>query len=193
MPYDALVERNIAVPRGKVFAAFYDFGGLTRLVPDAVSSCECIGEGVGSQRSISLADGGTVVERMDVAHDEKVFAYSILENDAIPVDNYCAVITLEDTADAGDICRQSHCVLQALVESYRAILTCERVRLVENGNNPLSYTANNLELPAPQRLKNNGQIGFQIGELLLRRLDVAWIDLKRDTRVLTQILVNLQR
>ena len=101
MPYDALVERNIAVPRGKVFAAFYDFGGLTRLVPDAVSSCECIGEGVGSQRSISLADGGTVVERMDVAHDEKVFAYSILENDAIPVDNYCAVITLEDTADGG--------------------------------------------------------------------------------------------
>ncbi|MGB1883943.1 MAG: SRPBCC family protein [Gammaproteobacteria bacterium] len=101
MPYDALVERNVDVPRSKVFAAFYDFGGISKLVPDAIASCDIMGEGVGCQRSIVLSDGGKVVERMDVAHNESVFAYSILENDAIPVDNYCAVVTLEDTADGG--------------------------------------------------------------------------------------------
>jgi len=98
MAYDALVEKEIAVPRAKVFAALVDFGGVKKLLPDAVASCESIGHGVGAERTIVLADGGRVVERLEVMHDDTVFAYSITENNALPVTNYCAVVTLTDTA-----------------------------------------------------------------------------------------------
>jgi hypothetical protein len=54
------------------------------------------GSGVGATRTVDLKDGGKVVERLDVAHDESVFAYSITYNDAMPMENYCAVVTLED-------------------------------------------------------------------------------------------------
>lgn len=96
MTYDALVERKLSLPRSEIFAMLTDFGGIGQLLPDTVASCECVGEGVGALRTIALAEGGTVVERMDVAHDDTVFAYSIISNDALPIENYCAVVTLED-------------------------------------------------------------------------------------------------
>ena len=102
MAYDALVERNLAMPRSDVFAALYDFGGIDKLLPDAIGSCECIGEGVGAVRTIKMADGsGTVVERMEIAHEQSIFGYSILSNDAIPMENYCAMVMLADTNDGG--------------------------------------------------------------------------------------------
>lgn len=99
MAYDALVERTVSLPRSELFAMFHDFGGIGRLLPDMVKRCECVGEGVGALRTIEMTDGGTVVERMEIAHDESVFAYSIITNDALPIENYCAVVTL---ADAGN-------------------------------------------------------------------------------------------
>lgn len=101
MAYDALVERNIAKPRAKIFAALCDFGGVKKILPDAIKSCELAGEGVGSVRTIVLADGGRVTERLEIAHDNTVFAYSILENNAMPLEHYCAVVTLADTANGG--------------------------------------------------------------------------------------------
>jgi hypothetical protein len=101
MSYDALVERNVKVPRSAVFAAVTDFGGVKKLLPDAVTSCDCVGEGIGALRTIVLADGGRVVERLDVLHDGAVFGYSIIENNALPVENYSAFVTLSDTSDGG--------------------------------------------------------------------------------------------
>lgn len=98
MAYDALVEKEIPLPRAKVFANLMDFGGVKKLLPDAVTSCDCIGEGVGAERTIVLGDGGRIVERLEVAHDDALFAYSILENNALPVTNYFAAVTLSDTA-----------------------------------------------------------------------------------------------
>lgn len=109
MAYDALVERNISIPRAKVFAMLFDFGGVKNILPDGISSCDCIGTGVGAVRTLVLADGGRVVERMEVAHDDTVFAYSIIENDALPLENYCAVVTLDDTPDGGtNVCYGSN-------------------------------------------------------------------------------------
>lgn len=101
MAYDALVERTIAKPRSKIFAALYDFGGVKKILPDAIKSCEVMGEGVGAVRTIVLADGGRVTERMEIAHEDSVFAYSILENSALPLEHYCAVVVLSDTANGG--------------------------------------------------------------------------------------------
>ena len=82
MNYDALVERNISIPRAKVFAMLTDFGGVKKILPDAIGTCDCVGDGVGAQRTLTLADAeGRIVERMEIAHDNAVFAYSILEND----------------------------------------------------------------------------------------------------------------
>ncbi|MGE0485442.1 MAG: SRPBCC family protein [Gammaproteobacteria bacterium] len=99
MPYDALVERDIAVPRATVFAALVDFGGVKKLLPEAVESCACIGDGVGAERTIVLNGGGRVVERLEIVHDDTLYAYSILETDALPVEQYFAVVTLSDSAN----------------------------------------------------------------------------------------------
>ena len=102
MPYDALVERNLDVPRADVFAALHDFGGIDKLLPDAFSSCECIGAGVGAVRTLKMADGsGTVIERMEIAHEQSIFGYTITFNDAFPMENYCATVILSDTPDGG--------------------------------------------------------------------------------------------
>lgn len=101
MTYDALVERNVPQARAEIFAALTDFGAVGELVPEAVSHCECIGEGVGALRRLTLAQGGNIVERMDVAFDDSVFAYSLIENDVLPLDHYCAVVTLTDIPEGG--------------------------------------------------------------------------------------------
>jgi hypothetical protein len=101
MAYDALVERKIDLPRAKVFSALYDFGNIDKLLPEKIGSCGCVGEGVGAVRTIKLADGsGTVIERMEIAHDESIFGYTITFNDAMPMENYCAMVILSD-ADGG--------------------------------------------------------------------------------------------
>ena len=52
--------------------------------------------------TIKMADGsGTVVERMEIAHEESIFAYTITANDALPMENYCATVMLSDTGDGG--------------------------------------------------------------------------------------------
>ena len=98
MAYNVMVEREVAIPRSAVFATLMDFGGIKSILPEMIAKCDCVGNGVGAMRSIELADGGKVVERLEVSYDEKVFAYSITENDALPLQNYFAVVTL---ADAG--------------------------------------------------------------------------------------------
>lgn len=97
--YKVLVEKTIPLPRKKVFDILVDFGGLDKLMPDMVGSLEVTGSGIGATRKVVLKEGGTIVERLDVAHGDSVFAYSITANDALPLKNYCAVVTLEDAGN----------------------------------------------------------------------------------------------
>ncbi|HCU90545.1 MAG TPA: hypothetical protein DGR97_11400 [Gammaproteobacteria bacterium] len=98
--YKVLVEKNVDLPRKKLFDALMSFGGLEKLLPDMIASCEVTGSGIGASRDIKMKDGGRVVERLDVAHDDTVFGYSITYNDALPFENYCAVVTLEDAGNS---------------------------------------------------------------------------------------------
>jgi hypothetical protein len=98
--YKVLVEKTVAMPRKKLFDALMDFGGLETLMPDMVASCDVTGSGVGASRDIKLKDGGRIVERLDVAYGDTVFGYSITYNDAMPFENYCAVVTLEDAGSS---------------------------------------------------------------------------------------------
>ena len=94
--YKVLVEKTLDLPRSKVFDILVQFGGLDKVLPDMIESLELIGSGIGALRNVVLKGGGRVTERLDVAYDTRVFAYSITFNDALPLENYCAVVTLED-------------------------------------------------------------------------------------------------
>jgi polyketide cyclase/dehydrase/lipid transport protein len=94
--YKVLVERTLDLPRKQVFDILVRFGGVEKILPEMIDSCEVSGSGIGAVRKIKLKGGGIVTERLDVAYDDRVFAYSIIFNDAMPFENYCAVVTLED-------------------------------------------------------------------------------------------------
>ena len=102
MPYAVLVERTIPVPRQRVFAALMDFGGVGTLSAGGTEKVECVGEGVGAVRTVHIRGLPTpVVERLDVAHDGRVFAYSIINETALPLERYIAVVELDDAPDGG--------------------------------------------------------------------------------------------
>jgi hypothetical protein len=97
--YKVQVERIVNLPRKKVFDILVQFGGLEKLLPDMIESLELTGSGIGALRKVKLKGGGTVIERLDAAHEESLFAYTITFNDAMPFENYCAVVTLIDAGN----------------------------------------------------------------------------------------------
>jgi hypothetical protein len=97
--YKVLVEKTLDMPRKKAFDTLVHFGGLQNAIPDLIASVDVTGEGIGAVRNIKMADGGTIVERLDVAHDGSIFGYTILFNDALPFKNYTAIVTLEEAGD----------------------------------------------------------------------------------------------
>ncbi|MSR15164.1 MAG: SRPBCC family protein [Gammaproteobacteria bacterium] len=102
MAYKVLVDRTIPVSRSKVFACLMDFGGINKLLPDAIESCELQGSGVGAVRTIKLkGTPGTVVERLDCAYEQQVFAYSIVAECPLPLEYYHANVTLADAPNGG--------------------------------------------------------------------------------------------
>ena len=102
MAYGVLVERTIPVARSKVFACLMDFGGIGKLLPDAIETCTLTGSGIGALRTIKLkGTPGTVVERLECAYEQQVFSYSIVAECPLPVDHYHAVVTLSDAAVGG--------------------------------------------------------------------------------------------
>ena len=102
MPYRVLVERVIPVSRAKVFACLMDFGGVGKLLSDAIESCEVQGSGVGAVRTIKLkGTPGQVVERLECAYDQQVFSYSMIAECPLPLDRYHAVVTLADAPNGG--------------------------------------------------------------------------------------------
>ncbi len=102
MAYSVLVERTVAVPRSKVYAALVDFGGIQKLLPDGIESCTLEGSGIGALRHIVLkGQPGKVVERLESAYDGHLFSYSIVAESPLPLDHYHAVVQLEDAPNGG--------------------------------------------------------------------------------------------
>ncbi len=100
MAYSALLERTLPKTRSEVFAALADFGGIGRIVPQIVKNVDLAGSGIGSCRTVELNPDsglrGTVVERVEVSHDERIFSYSIIGESPLPLSDYVAVVELED-------------------------------------------------------------------------------------------------
>jgi hypothetical protein len=102
MAYAVLVERTVPIPRARVFAQFTDFGGIAKLMPEAIESCRVDGQGVGAVRHLTLKGvPGSIVERMECAYDGRVFSYSIINDTGLPFDRYHAVVELADAPGGG--------------------------------------------------------------------------------------------
>jgi len=102
MGYCVVVDKTIPVARSKVFACLMDFGGVGKLLGDAVASCTVEGSGVGAVRTIKLNGmDGQGVERLECASEQSVFSYSIIAPSPLPVDYYHAVVTLSDAPGGG--------------------------------------------------------------------------------------------
>jgi len=100
MPYAVVVEKTVPVSRQRFFAELMDFGAVGKLSPEQVDSVESEGEGLGAVRTVRIKGlPGPVIERLDVAYDERVFAYSIINETALPLERYIAVVELADAPD----------------------------------------------------------------------------------------------
>ena len=89
---------NLGVPADKVWELIGGFNALPDWHP-AVEKSEVEGEGKGSVRTLHLAGGGTIRERLEQIDDEgKVYSYSILSS-PLPVMNYTATLRLREAED----------------------------------------------------------------------------------------------
>jgi mxaD protein len=95
-----VVEEKVAAPVAKVFAIAGDFGGLEK--NEMITDFTVEGSGVGAVRTITLAGGGVIVERLE-KHDPAAatFTYAIInEQTALPVKNYVSTVVV--TADGAN-------------------------------------------------------------------------------------------
>ena len=127
MAYGARVERTIPVPRARIFALLVDeFGAIDKLMGAAVESCKVEGSGIGMVRHVRAAGlPGLLSERLDAAHDGRLFSYSLVGESPLPLDDYVAVVTLADAPNGGcAISWASNWVAKgAPVEAVRKMLT----------------------------------------------------------------------
>ena len=104
MPYKALVEKSVPVPRAKMHALLADFGGIGKVMGDAVESCVLEGEGIGSIRRVKARGSNDVLaERLDAALDGRLISYSLVSPSSLPLEYYNAVVTLHDAPGGGTL------------------------------------------------------------------------------------------
>jgi len=100
----SLADEKVMVERSATINASCDdvwtfagaFGSINNLLP-MIEKIESEGEKVGSIRTLYLADGAVVKERLD-ASDKYLQSYSFTEH-PMPVSEYSATITVKDTDD----------------------------------------------------------------------------------------------
>lgn len=93
----ASVEEHIRIsaPADEVWAVVRDFGAIDTYVPP-ITDATLTGEGVGAERTLTLADGGRVVERLESLDDDgRTLRYTIVDA-PLPVHDYEGVLSVTD-------------------------------------------------------------------------------------------------
>jgi len=89
------VRDSFEAPADAVWRHFRDFGGLTKWAGAMVKSCTLEGEGVGAVRTLSLAQGNPLRERLVQFDDgDRSFSYAIIGPCDLPVDAYVGSVKL---------------------------------------------------------------------------------------------------
>lgn len=95
------VAEHIEIPTAAdtVWKTVRDFGAIDDYVPP-ITHAELSREGLGARRTLSLADGGRVVEQLDARDDEaRTLRYSIIES-PLPVEDYEGTMSVEALDDS---------------------------------------------------------------------------------------------
>jgi len=83
------VRDSFNAPADAVWSFFRDFGGLKKWAGAMVQSCTLEGEGIGAVRTLALAQGRPIRERLVQFDDgDRSFSYAILGACDLPVDDY---------------------------------------------------------------------------------------------------------
>ncbi len=96
----SVAERiDILAPADVVWKTVRDFGAIDEYVPP-ITNADLSGEGVGAERTLTLVDGGHVVERLG-AHDDaaRTLRYSMVDG-PLPVTNYEGTMSVEARGDS---------------------------------------------------------------------------------------------
>ena len=88
----ASVSRKFAIPADKLWDLIGDFGHMQKWTGGKPESCVQEGEGVGSLRRLTLADGRVIVDRLE-ATAERSYAYSIVTS-PLPYKSYRATMAV---------------------------------------------------------------------------------------------------
>jgi hypothetical protein len=75
-----------------------DFGDMEKWSGKSSGSCVAEGEGIGALRTITMRNGGEIVDRLD-ALGEFTYSYSIVTS-PLPLKTYRATMTVEPLGDA---------------------------------------------------------------------------------------------
>ena len=96
------METTVNASADKVWETIGDFNGLPEYV-EAVINSQIQGEGIGTERTLTLSDGGEIIEKLeDYNPEDKMLKYSIV-NSPLPVENY--VSTMKVLAMGDDQCK----------------------------------------------------------------------------------------
>lgn len=92
-------EESFEASADAVWAVVREFGRLDEWLPPVVG-CETDREGIGALRTLTLADGAVVVERLE-AHDDaaRTLTYSMTDSGPLPLVDYVSTIAVRANAD----------------------------------------------------------------------------------------------
>ena len=83
---------SLNAPSNDIWSFIGDFDRLDSWHP-AVAACETVQDGTNKIRHLTLGDGSTIVERLDLHDDEaRRYVYSIMDAGPLPVRNYQSTI-----------------------------------------------------------------------------------------------------
>jgi hypothetical protein len=97
------VQEQVAASAEQVWQVLADFGGVEKWSdPRFIKSCTCDGNEPGAVRTITLADGAVIRERLEaVDHDARRFSYCIVGTCPLPVANYLATAKVTELPSGG--------------------------------------------------------------------------------------------
>ena len=90
------VVADIGASADAVWGLFQDFGGITRF-SRGIESCSVEGEGVGAVRTLTLAGGVHLQERLEsLDNSARSLSYAIIGENPLPFDNYLSTVRIAE-------------------------------------------------------------------------------------------------
>lgn len=94
------VVDSVEASADRVWGLLRDFGGIDRIA-QGIEGCEVEGEGVGAVRTLSLAGGLRLQERLEAFDDPgRTLSYAIIGKHPLPLDNYLSTVRVVEESDA---------------------------------------------------------------------------------------------